>query len=164
MLKSVKTIGTDEMVRLKIGDVFEIVTSNGIGLFQYVHKDETIGQLIRILPNLYEEGYVIEKEIVEKKELYLIHFPLGSAIKQKIVAKKGNYPIPQDFKLPQKFRDNHIVNGEFICWHIVDYNTWKRDKVEKLSDEQKQLSPWGTWNDTLLKERLAEGWTLNNWI
>ena len=34
------------VVRLKIGDVFEIVTSNGTGLFQYVHKDETIGELL----------------------------------------------------------------------------------------------------------------------
>lgn len=55
------------------------------------------------------------------KELYFIHFPLGTALKQKIVTKKGNYPIPQNFKLPQKFRSEHIVNGKFICWHIVDY-------------------------------------------
>ena len=88
------------MGRLKIGNVFEIVTSNGIGLFQYVHKDETIGELIRILPCLFEEGYVIEDELVEKKELYLIHFPLGSALNQRIVTKKGSYPIPHDFKLP----------------------------------------------------------------
>jgi hypothetical protein len=119
------------VVRLKVGDVFEIITSNGIGLFQYVHKHETIGQLIRILPNLYEDGDVIEDELVEKKELFLIHFPLGSALKQKIVTKRGNYPIPQDFILPRKFRSDHIVNGEFVCWHIVDYDTWKRDKVEK---------------------------------
>ncbi|NYE07484.1 hypothetical protein F4694_004295 [Bacillus niacini] len=29
----------------------------------------------------------------------------------------------------------------------------------RKGNEQKQLSPWGTWNDTLLKERLDEGWT-----
>lgn len=152
------------VARLKIGDVFEIVTSNGIGLFQYVHKDETIGQLIRILPCLFEEGYVMEDELVEKKELYLIHFPLGSALNQKIVTKKGNYPIPHDFKLPKKFRSEHMVNGQFTCWHIVDYDTWKIEKAERLNDKQKQLSPWGTWNDTLLKQRLAEGWTLDKWI
>ncbi|EPD51088.1 hypothetical protein HMPREF1210_02279 [Paenisporosarcina sp. HGH0030] len=152
------------MKRLKIGDVFEIVTSNGIGLFQYVHKDETIGELIRILPCLFKEGYVIEDEIVKKKELYLIHFPLGTALNQKLVTKKGSYTIPQDFKLPKKFRSEHMVNGEFICWHIIDYDTWKREKVERMTEEQKQLSPWGTWNDTLLKLRLAEGWTLDRWF
>ncbi|ALC85337.1 hypothetical protein AM499_05550 [Bacillus sp. FJAT-22090] len=149
------------MARLKIGDVFEIVTSNGIGLFQYVHKDETIGELIRILPYLFEEGYVIEDELLKKKELYLIHFPLGTALNQKLVTKKGSYPIPQDFKLPKKFRSEYMVNGELICWHIIDYDTWKRETVERMTEEQKQLSPWRIWNDTLLKQRLAEGWTLD---
>ncbi|MCQ6268743.1 hypothetical protein M1K46_24525 [Fictibacillus sp. WQ 8-8] len=152
------------MARIKIGDVFEIETLNGIGLFQYVHKDKTMGHLIRILPILYEEGYGIDDKLVEKKELYLIHFPLEAALRQKIVTKIGNYSIPHDFMLPQSFRIQHKVDGELICWHIVNYETWKREKFVKLSDEQKLLSPWGTWNDTLLKERLADGWTLANWI
>ncbi|WP_156350813.1 hypothetical protein [Psychrobacillus sp. FJAT-21963] len=57
-----------------------------------------------------------------------------------------------------------MVNGELICWHIIDYDTWKRETVERMTEEQKQLSPWGIWNDTLLKQRLAEGWTLDRWI
>jgi hypothetical protein len=152
------------LVRLKIGDVFEIETSNGIAFFQYVHENEDIGSLIRILPIIHmdnKKGFL--NDLVEQKELYFIHFPLGAALRQKIVSKMGNYPIPKDFVLPQKFRDDHSIKGEFICWHIVDYETWQREKVEKLTDEQKQLSPWGTWNDTLLKERLAENWTLDNW-
>ncbi|MFJ5770116.1 hypothetical protein [Psychrobacillus sp. NPDC093180] len=152
------------MVRLNIGEVFEVVTLNGIGLFQYVHKDETIGELIRILPCLLEEGYVIKDELVKKKELYLIHFPLGAALNQKLVTQKGSYPIPQNFIFPKKFRSEYFVNGELICWHIIDYDTWKREEVDRISDEQKQLSPWGIWNDTLLKQRLAEGWTLDKWF
>ena len=57
-----------------------------------------------------------------------------------------------------------MVTGEFICWHIIDYDTWKRKKVERMTEEQKQLSPWGTWNDTLHKQRVAEGWTLDRWF
>jgi hypothetical protein len=150
-----------KLVRLKIGDVFEIETSNGIAFFQYVHKNDDLGSLIRILPGLYK---VYKKdllnELVEQKELFLIHFPLGGALKQKIVTKIGNYPIPHNFVLPQKFRESFV---KFSCWHIIDYETWNREKVEKLTDEQKQLSPWGIWNDTLLKDRIAEGWTLDNW-
>ena len=29
---------------------------------------------------------------------------------------------------------------------------------------QKELSPWGIWNDTLLIERMMEGWTPEKWI
>lgn len=153
------------MVPLKIGDVFEIETSKGIAFFQYVHKDETIGSLIRILPSLHEGTQNdLLNDLVKQKELYFIHFPLGPALSRGIVRKVGNYPISNEFVLPQKFRDSYIVNGEFICWHIVDYETWKRDRVEVLTHEQKQLSPWGTWNDTMLKEKLVEGWTLEKWI
>ncbi|MGE7666988.1 hypothetical protein ACQKMN_14865 [Ureibacillus composti] len=152
------------MVRLKMGDVFEILTSNSLGIFQYVHKDERIGPLIRILPNLNKGESEIIDELVKAKELYLIHFPLGAALWHKIVKKVGNYPVPQHFILPSKFRTEHIIGDEFICWHIVDYDTWKRESVKELSDEQKKLSPWGIWNDTLLKERLAEGWTLDKWV
>ncbi|PIC62581.1 hypothetical protein CSV79_16305 [Sporosarcina sp. P13] len=151
------------MALLKIGDVFGIETSNGIAYFQYVHKNEEIGSLIRILPNLNQDNKDEFNKLVEQKELYLIHFPLGDALRQKIVSKMGNYPIPKEFVLPKKFRVKHIIKGEFICWHIVDYDNWQRERVEKLNDEQKQLSPWGTWNDTFLKERLVEGWTLDKW-
>lgn len=44
--------GLIRLARIKIGDVFEIETLNGIGLFQYVHKDKAMGHLIRILPIL----------------------------------------------------------------------------------------------------------------
>ncbi|CAM5222323.1 hypothetical protein UACE39S_03406 [Ureibacillus acetophenoni] len=57
-----------------------------------------------------------------------------------------------------------MIKGEFICWHIIDYETWKRERVEVLNHEQKQLSPWGTWNETKLIEKLVEGWTLDEWI
>ena len=149
------------MVRIKIGDVFEIETSNGIAFIQYVYKNDDLGPLIRILPGLYKDYKKdLINELVEQKELFLVHFPLGDALKQKIVTKIGNYPIPKSFVLPQKFRVSFV---EFSCWHIIDYETWNREKVEKLTDEQKQLSPWGIWNDTLLKDRIAEGWTLDNW-
>lgn len=149
---------------LKIGDVFSIETLNGIAYFQYVHKNEDIGSLIRILPNLYKDHQKDRlNKFVEQKELYLIHFPLGAALRRKIVSKMGNYPIPKDFVLPKNFRSKHIIKGEFICWHVVNYENWQRESIEKLNENQKQLSPWGTWNDTLLKERLVEGWTLDKW-
>ncbi|MCM3711850.1 hypothetical protein [Sporosarcina luteola] len=141
------------MALLKIGDVFGIETSNGIAYFQYVHKNEVMGSLIRILPNLYQDtNKDLLNTLVKQKELYQIHFPLGAAFTRKIVSKMGNYPLPKDFVLPEKFRVDHIIKGEFICWHIVDYANWQRERVERLNDYQKRLSPWGTWNDTLLRK------------
>jgi len=42
-----------------------------------------------------------------------------------------------------------------LGWHIVDTLTLKRQFVTDLYEEQKQLSPWGIWNDTFLKAGLS---------
>ncbi|CAM5222319.1 putative protein OS=Ureibacillus acetophenoni OX=614649 GN=SAMN05877842_11710 PE=4 SV=1 [Ureibacillus acetophenoni] len=63
------------MVRLKIGDLFEIETTKGLAYFQYVHKDETIGSLIRILLSLHlgaQNEFL--NDLVKQKELITFIF------------------------------------------------------------------------------------------
>jgi hypothetical protein len=55
------------------------------------------------------------------------------------------------------------VRGEILGWHIVNAETLYHELVKELTDEQKLLSPWGCWNDTLLIEMLDEGFSLQNW-
>jgi len=50
-----------------------------------------------------------------------------------------------------------------LGWHIIDTETWQRQLVKTLTPEQKQLSPWGIWNDTLLIENLVDDWELEKW-
>ena len=82
--------------------------------------------------------------------------------KRKIVELVGFYPA-NGFKKPEYMRTEHNVRGEFLGWHIINTETWKRELVKSLSLEQKELSPWGVWNDTLLIERLVDNWSLKNW-
>jgi hypothetical protein len=146
-----------------IGDVFEIATHKGKGYFQYVFENKSIGQLTRVLPGLFREKPEIEK-LVSAEELFLIHFPVKAAFRRKIISFVGNFAVPPDFKLPMFFRDDvRDGDGNLLYWHIVDYKTWKNKRVDGLTDEQKKLSPWGIWNDTLLIKRLEQGWTLDNW-
>jgi len=137
------------MKSIQLGDVFEIPAPSGKEIFQYVHQHKTIGELIRILPGLYETTPENIDPIVNQKELYFVHFPLKAAYRRGIVDCLGNFDIPQSVSIPAHFRDKHVVRGDFICWHIVDYATWKRTSVKELSKEQVMLSPWGVWNDTL---------------
>lgn len=44
------------MARIKIGDVFKINTPNGEAYLQYVYEDKTLGELVRILPGVYEKS------------------------------------------------------------------------------------------------------------
>jgi len=153
------------MKKIQVGDVFEIITPKGKGYFQYVYNNKIIGQLIRILPGLFSEQPNDMLAIVKEKELYFVHFPLKEAYKQGIVKLVGNYNLPQNLKLPKQMRSKNVdKDGNFKSWHIIDYNTWQRLSVTELNEEQKKLSPWGTWNDTLLIEKLVSGWTLEEWI
>lgn len=154
------------MKRIKIGDVFEIETPKGKGYLQYVYHNKTLGELIRVLPGLYCGLPQDLPNIVNAKELYFIHFPLRAAYKQKIVSLVENYSLPSGLQLPlPKMRTDFVDrNGKLVCWHIIDYNTWKRESVVALTEEQKKLSPWDVWNDTYLIERMVEGWTLDKWV
>lgn len=91
----------------------------------------------------------------------MIYFPLSTANKQKIVEKVGSYL--SKFEKPKYMRTEHIVKGEFLGWYIVNTDTWQRQLVKSLNSEQKQLSPWGIWNDTLLVENLVTDWSLEKW-
>ena len=127
------------MRKIQIGDVFEITTPKGKSYFQYVYGHKTIGELIRILPELYQDEPKDMLPLVAEKELYFVHFPLKAAYKSKIVKLIGDFKVPSDLILPQKMRTKHIVRGEFICWHIVDYETWKNESVKELTENQKNF-------------------------
>lgn len=60
-------------------------------------------------------------------------------------------------------RSEHNIRGSRVGWHIVNTDTWKGQMVNELTPEERLLSPWGIWNDTLLVERLAQKWSLDQW-
>lgn len=155
----------DNMKKIEIGDLFEIDTPRGKGYFQYAYSDKLNGALIRVLPGLYVDQIQDIMSLVVTKESYFIYFPLKAAYKRGIVKMVGNYELPIDLKLPKQMRSKNVdKNGNLICWFIIDCDTWQRINVQKLTEEQKKLSPWGIWNDTLLIERMVEGWTPEKWI
>lgn len=147
---------------MKLGGIFEIKTAKGNAYLHYIYKHKTLGTLIRVLPGLYAERPSNFDEIAKEQERYMIFFPLGAASRRKIVEKAGHYSA-EGFGMPKYMRDPHNIGKEFLGWHIVDTKTWKRELVRTLTPEQKQLSDWASWNDTLLRERLEQGWVLEEW-
>jgi hypothetical protein len=147
---------------MKIGDIFEFETPKGKAYLHFIYKDKVTGYLVRVLSGLYSERPTDLEELVTFKERYMVFFPLSAANKQKIIQKIGHYPVDK-FEKPKYMRVEHIVRGEFLGWHIVDTDTWERQLVKELLPEQKLLSPWGIWNDTLLIENLVDDWSLEKW-
>ena len=149
------------MARVKIGDIFELKTSKGKAYLHYIFNDETNGDLVRVLSGLYSDQPEDIESLASEGEDFFVFFPLLSAYRKKIVENVGHYT--SDYTRPEYMRATHYIRGEFLGWHIIKTDTWQRELVKELNDKQKKLSPWGIWNDTLLVERLEEGWTLDRW-
>jgi hypothetical protein len=127
---------------VNIGDVFSIDTSKGKAILQFCHINKEIEELIRLIPGLYKFLPAIE-QIILKEELFLVCYPLKTAYNKGLITFLGNYNLPKGFKIPKYFRTPVTDdNGNILGWHIVNYKTWKRKKVKKLSKDQKKLSPW----------------------
>jgi hypothetical protein len=150
------------MRRIQIGDIFEINTSKGKAYLHYIHNNKLEGAVIRVLQGLYSERPEKFEELVTSEERYIISFPLSVATKRKIVENVGHYPA-SNFSVPRIMRSTHKIGNEFIGWFLIDCETNQRRLVKSLTPEQKKLSPWGIWNDTLLIERLENDWSLDNW-
>ncbi|WP_148226462.1 hypothetical protein [Paludibacter propionicigenes] len=149
------------MNKIKLGDIFEIETSIGKAYLHYIHRDKTIGDLVRVLSGLYTQRPESFDKIINH-ERYMIFFPLKAAFNQKIVLKVNSYPI-DNYNIPKYMRTEYNVRGEFLGWHIIDTATWKRQLTRNLSKEQVGFSPWGMFNDTLLIEKLTTNWSLDEW-
>ena len=116
--------------KIEIGDVFEIETVIGKAYLQYIYKDDTLGELIRILPGVYNDIPEYFNELIKSEEEYMIFFPLAAAFKKKIVRYVSSYPNNK-FAIPEFMRSDHYIQGKFIGWHIVDINTWNRKLVKE---------------------------------
>ena len=150
------------MVRIKVGDIFEINTRKGKAYLHYINKESTTGELIRVLPGLYSDRPANFNELAALKEKYMVSFPLSAAYKKGIIELVSSCST-LSFSKPKFMRTEHNIRGEFLGWHIVNTDNWQRQLIKSLTTEQKKLSPWGIWNDTLLIERLENDWSLEKW-
>jgi hypothetical protein len=143
---------------IKVGDVFQIKTSIGEAYFQYTKKNPTMGSLIRVLPGTYSAEEVNLKELVDVKTNFWIFFPVGAALKRGIIKKAGHFPIPEHSLEAPTFRagvTDPLTKRVETWWFWDGMKEWK---VGEINVEQRKFPIRGSWNDTLLIQRIEEGW------
>jgi len=150
--------------KIELGDVFELETNKGKAYIQYVKEPLSNNELekVKVFYHLFDETPDDLNDIL-KGDSFFLSFILKAAYKGGVVEKIGNNKLPDDFEYPKQFRtENPFSDG----WNIIDTdeNKYIHTGLIELTKEQKNLSPWGTWNDTLLIENLEKGWRLENWI
>ncbi|RKT01778.1 hypothetical protein [Chryseobacterium defluvii] len=151
------------MKSFELGNLYTIDTNKGLGLFQLVNipedkKNEV--EMIRVSYHLFPD---IPKDIDEvfSDDFFYVCFPVKAALRKKVINLVGHQDLPENFSIPRFYRIEHYFNkGE---WIIVDNKSENIEQVKSLSDDQLKLSPDGVWTDLYLKDRLEEGWRLENW-
>lgn len=148
--------------RPQIGDIVEIKTPKGLAYAQYTHKHDEppkYGALIRVLPGLYKSRPSEFSELVQQTERFFVFFPLGAAVARGIVTIVAHEEVPKRCRPFPLFRDGvkNPATGRVETWWLWDgEREWK---VGDLKPEQYNLPIRAVWNDTLLIQRIVEGWS-----
>jgi len=146
-------------MRPRPGDVFELATSKGYAYIQCCLKHPRYTYLIRILPGMYETQPSSLKDLATRREAFFVFFPLGAAARRGIVRWVTNEALPKwAQKQPlMRLEGGSAPGGKVLNWRLWDGGT-KETLVQKLTDDQKKVSIAEIWNDTLLIERICQGW------
>lgn len=144
------------------GDVFSLDTKVGFGFLQYIEDDQFGVGVVRVLESIKPTNEVLQDDI-NFPERFTAHFVVTTAFKRKLIQRVGNFSVPENYKIPSKAREKHIIRGEFLGWHIIDTKTLKRELKQQLTAEELKIPFHGHPNDTLLREYLESNWRLENW-
>ena len=143
---------------VKSGDIFSIEVASGRGYFQFVCKNELMGSLIRVFPGVRIAPPADFAAFVEQETNFWTFFPVAKSLKQGLIRKEANCSIPVHAQAMPLFRAGVVdpATKRVETWWLWDgEKTWQ---IGALGEEQRRLPIRGNWNDTLLKERIEQGW------
>lgn len=156
------------MKKPKIGDICEIRTPTGLGYVQYTHLSKSMGELVRVLPGLYESRPSDFSRLAQEKELYFIFYTIRYVVRSRDVEIVSNQPVPEWAKPYPLMRLSWGTDGtgRTTRWKIADASVeWTLEDhrrirvVTQLTPEQKKLSPNQLWPHPVMVRELARGWT-----
>lgn len=154
-----------KQLKIELGDVYTLPFSSGLIILQYVATGKNGIDIVRVFRVPCENGQEVNiAETVSGSEEFFLHFALQGAARKKIVSFAGHYPFPVGCSTPRLMRTMiRRHEKDEPQWFIVDVETLERKPVAELTNEIIKLSPFGIWNDTLLVDRMGNGWSLQTW-
>ncbi len=100
--------------RAKLGDIVQILTSEGVSYAQLTHIHPEYGHLIRIFENRYKKLPKDWAEVGRRPVQFSTFFPLQSAVNQLLVAVVANHPVPDELATFPTFRSRNGTRGGSI--------------------------------------------------
>lgn len=142
--------------KIQLGDVFQLNTNKGRVMLQYVYFGSV--EFIKVYRTFYFDLPNELETFMKESEYFILQFPIKAAHKMKIIEKVGNAKFK--FMLPEFMKHRSFNKDGIKGWTIVNTKTYRLRFTEFLTEEEKYLSPFGVWNDTLLISRLENDWQL----
>lgn len=144
--------------RARIGDVIQVLTSQGVAYAQFTHKSPKLGALLSVFEGFHS---IIPKDfsiIVDSPPQFQAFFPLQSALNQGLVSVVANVPVADRNKAFPMFRSCVIgVDGRRGPWWLSDGENEKM-LTRELSDVEKRYSLGGIISAPLLVKRIEDGY------
>jgi hypothetical protein len=113
--------------REKVGDVFQILTSEGVCYGQVTHKHPTWKYLIGIFRDFRSKEPEDFNEYVNQIPQFVTPFLIGTAIQRGYFAVVANVPVAQENAKPITFRGtNNPGCGEKTIWWLIDESGERR--------------------------------------
>jgi hypothetical protein len=144
--------------RPTIGDVIEIETGSKLAYFQFTHKHQKYGALIRVFDGLHDSRPEDIIELVNSKVRFSTFFPLGAACNRGIVQIVDNVKIAAGNAEFPTFKTRAVgANKDFGSWYLWDgEREWRK---ADLSEGELAFPNRGVVNDTTLVKRIREGYS-----
>ncbi len=150
------------------GDIFEAKTPSGLAYFQYTHDGADMGQLVRVLPGLFDNRPNGFGELAEQKELYLVFYSLNSALRNDQVEFVSHQPVPE-WARPypmMRWAGARDASGKTVAWKIFSASSRltleeheQTPVIHNLTPQQERLSIHHLWAHPVMIKELARGWT-----
>jgi len=141
--------------KVKIGDLLQILTSQGVAYAQVTHKNPEFGYLIRVFSGFYDSKPKDFSAIASSPVQFSAFFVVQSAVNQGLLSVVGNVPVPESLQEFPTFRSrNGGPGGSIWLWNGNEAVRLKRD----LSLEEQKFSTRGVISAPLLVERIESNY------
>ncbi|WP_434608436.1 hypothetical protein [Pseudomonas sp. R1-7] len=141
--------------KVKLGDILQVLTAQGVAYAQVTHKHPEFDFLIRVFPGFYNEKPKDFSAVVEREPQFSAFFVVQSAVNQGLLSVVENVPVPESLQVFPIFRSrNGSPGGSLWLWDGKDSSRLER---EFRPDELKYPTE-GIISAPLLVERIEKNY------
>lgn len=123
---------------VKIGDIFQVLTSEGVCYGQVIHTHPKYAFVIAIFREFFSKAPDSFDELVKSEPQLITTFLIQYAVRQGLFSLVANVPVSDRLKKFPTFRSTNNLHDDATVWWFWDGDKqWKVDRP--LTDEEKKF-------------------------